>query len=101
MPSSTSSSEHAVSERPGFVRMTAADRPGVAQPVPERDIPDRPWGGILWAALVLFLILMTAWEMHWRAYGGVPGYRNSDGEWVAQRRRIDEEDALRHHSSAM
>ena len=79
-----------MSERPGFVRMTASDRPGVAQPVPERDIPDRPWGGIFWAALALFLLLMAAWEMHWRAYGSVPGYRNSDGEWVAQRRRIDE-----------
>ncbi len=90
MPSSTSSSEHAVSERPGFVRLTASDRPGVAQPVPERDIPDRPWGGIFWAALVLFLLLMVAWEMHWRAFGAIPGYRNSDGEWVAQRRRIDE-----------
>ena len=89
MPSSTSSSEPAVSDRPGFVRMTASDRPGVAQPVPERDIPDRPWGGIFWAALVLFLLLMVAWEMHWRAYGVTPGYRNSDGEWVAQRRRID------------
>ena len=30
-------SEHAI-------RQTASDRPGVAQPVPVRDIPDRPWG---------------------------------------------------------
>ena len=28
---------------PSGLRLTAADRPGVAQPVPERDIPDQPW----------------------------------------------------------
>ena len=46
MPSSISSSEvipvaGEVLLRAGFVRLTAADRPGVAQPVPERDVPLR------------------------------------------------------------
>src|SRR5688500_7562414 len=77
-------------ERPGFVRLTASDRPGVAQPVPERDIPPPPWGRILLGALVLFLLLMTAWEAYWRDYGAVPGYRNSNGAWAEQRRRIDQ-----------
>ncbi|MBF6025089.1 hypothetical protein [Lysobacter niastensis] len=76
-------------ERPGFVRLTASDRPGVAQPVPERDIPPQPWGRILLGALVLFLLLMGAWEWKWRAFGATPGYRNSDGAWAEQRRRID------------
>lgn len=76
-------------ERPGFVRLTAADRPGVAQPVPERDIPPQPWGRILLGALVLFLLLMVAWETWWRAFGALPGYRNSYGAWAEQRRRID------------
>jgi len=76
-------------ERPGFVRLTASDRPGVAQPVPERDIPPQPWGRILLGALALFLLLMTAWESYWRAFGAAPGYRNSDGAWAEQRRRID------------
>ena len=76
-------------ERPGFVRLTASDRPGVAQPVPERDIPAQPWGRILLGALALFLLLMTAWEWHWRAYGAAPGYRNSDGAWADQRRRLN------------
>ena len=76
-------------ERPGFVRLTASDRPGVAQPVPERDIPLQPWGRILLGALALFLLLMAAWEWHWRAYGATPGMRNSDGAWADQRRRID------------
>lgn len=77
-------------ERPGFVRLTASDRPGVAQPVPERDIPPQPWGRILLGALVLFLLLMIGWEWYWRAFGATPGYRNSDGAWAEQRRRINE-----------
>lgn len=76
-------------ERPGFVRLTASDRPGVAQPVPERDIPLQPWGRILLGALALFLLLMTAWELYWRDFGATPGYRNSNGAWAEQRRRID------------
>jgi hypothetical protein len=76
-------------ERPGFVRLTASDRPGVAQPVPERDIPPQPWGRILLGALALFLLLMTAWELYWRDFGATPGYRNSNGAWAEQRRRID------------
>ena len=73
------------------VRETASDRPGVAQPVPVRDIPAQPWGAMLAGALVLFLALMAAWEWHWRAFGSEPGaYRNSDGLWAIQRRRIDQ-----------
>lgn len=76
-------------ERPGFVRLTASDRPGVAQPVPERDIPPQPWGRILLGALALFVLLMAAWEWYWRHYDVTPGYRNSDGAWAEQRRRIN------------
>lgn len=102
MPSSISSSDLPLAaaaegvtvperfERPGFVRLTAADRPGVAQPVPERDIPPQPWGRILLGALGLFLLLMGAWEWHWRAFGATPGYRASNGSWAEQRRRIDQ-----------
>ena len=77
-------------ERPGFVRLTASDRPGVAQPVPERDIPPQPWSRIALQAGVVFVLLMAAWEWHWRAFGSAPGYRDSDGAWAQQRRRIDE-----------
>ncbi len=94
MPSSTSSFESAALreqlERPGFVRLTASDRPGVAQPVPERDIPPQPWSRIALHASVVFLLLMAAWEWHWRDFGNAPGYRDSDGAWAQQRRRIDE-----------
>lgn len=95
MPSSTSSSDlpgrpgREADHRPGFVRLTASDRPGVAQPVPERDIPVQPWGRMLVAALIVATLLVAAWEWRWRAFGATPAYRNSDGQWVQQRRRID------------
>lgn len=76
--------------RPGTPeRATASDRPGVAQPVPERPIPPRPWGRILLATVLLAGALLAAWEWHWRTFGVVPGYRNSDGAWARQRRRIN------------
>jgi hypothetical protein len=92
MPSSISSSDGALSHqtvRPGFVRLTASDRPGVAQPVPERDIPDRAWHAIWLGALALALALTGAWEWHWRAFGVTPSYGNTDTEWAQQRQRID------------
>lgn len=98
MPSSISSSdlvgdrsasaEARIASRPGL-RLTAADRPGVAQPVPERDIPDRRWGAIMLGALLMFLLMMGAWEWHWRAFGVEPSIANSDALWATQRRRID------------
>ena len=88
------SSTHA--NTPGFKRLTASDRPGVAQPVPEREVPDLPWIPILLIACLLALAMLAAWEWHWRAYGVLPSHRNSDGAWAQQRRRIDsgEADAL-------
>jgi hypothetical protein len=37
----------------------------------------------------MFAIMLAGWELYWRAYGVAPSYRNSDGEWVMERRRID------------
>jgi hypothetical protein len=76
-------------ERPGFVRLTASDRPGVAQPVPVRDIPPQPWRRVFIVAVVLAALMLAGWEAYWRAYGALPTYRNSDGEWAMQRRRVD------------
>lgn len=75
--------------RGDYARVTAADRPGVAQPVPVRDVPNQPWGRILLGALILFALLLGAWEAYWRAFGVTPATRNSDGLWATQRRRID------------
>src|ERR1700730_1623086 len=80
MPSSTSSSR----------RLTAADRPGVAQPVPVRDLPDRPWRSMLWGALLLAVALTGVWEWHWRAFGVTPGIRDDYALWARQRRKVDE-----------
>jgi hypothetical protein len=89
MPSSISSSDIAVT-RPGFVRLTASDRPGVAQPVPVRDIPARPWAQILAVAAVLLVMAVGGWEWRMRAIGLEAGDLD-DGPsfWAEQRRRID------------
>jgi len=81
MPSSISSSER--------LRDTAADRPGVAQPVPTRPVPAQPWGRVFIQALLMFALLLGGWEWHWRDFGAAPGIANSDGLWAQQRRRID------------
>jgi hypothetical protein len=103
MPSSISSSEvggapaartprptpEAAHERDRYARQTAADRPGIAQPVPTRPVPEQRWGAILLAAFVLFAVLLAGWEAYWRAFGVTPGAYNNYGLWAIQRRRID------------
>ena len=98
MPSSTSSSDppppprhgrHALS--PGL-RLTASDRPGVAQPVPERDIPDRPWRTIALIVFTLLIIGTALWEWRMRALELHPGDLGDNvSAWAEQRRRIDHE----------
>jgi len=70
-------------------RETASDRPGVAQPVPKRPVPQQPWNKIAVAALLLFALLLGAWEWHWRDFGAHPSINSTDGLWAIQRRRID------------
>jgi hypothetical protein len=74
---------------PAPLRETAADRPGVAQPVPLRPVPVQPWNRIFLGMLVLFALLLGAWEWHWRAFGVKPEIMSTDGLWSIQRRRID------------
>ncbi len=54
-----------------------------------RPLPDRSLGGGALLALIVALSLLSGWEAYWRDYGSVPAYRNSDGLWAIQRRRID------------
>jgi len=89
MPSSISSSDHAVRAPDRYARQTAADRPGIAQPVPVRPVPEQPWGRILLGAVLLLALLIGAWEEHWRMYGVRPSIANTFGLWAMQRRRID------------
>jgi len=75
--------------RSGFVRQTASDRPGVAQPVPEREVPAQPWKRVFIGAMLGAALLLVGWEAYWRAWDPTPGYRNSAGAWAQQRARID------------
>src|SRR5512135_625640 len=70
-------------------RKTASDRPGVAQPVPKRPVPEQPWNRIFIGMLVLLALMLGVWEWYWRDFGATPGIRNTHGLWAIQRRRID------------
>jgi hypothetical protein len=72
-----------------YARQTAADRPGVAQPVPVRPVPEQPWGRILLLTVALLALLVGGWEWYWRGYGVRPSISNTFGLWAIQRRRID------------
>ena len=72
-----------------YARQTAADRPGIAQPVPVRPIPEQPWGIIFAGAILILAVLLGGWEAYWRAYGVHPSIANTYGLWATQRRRID------------
>ena len=98
MPSSTSSSDSALALTRGYARQgtpdryarqTAADRPGIAQPVPVRPVPEQPWGRILAGAVLLAALLLGCWEAYWRHYGVHPAIANTEGLWAIQRRRLD------------
>ena len=44
-----------------------------------------------WLAVLLVSLLMVAWEAWVRSEGVTPAYRNSDGQWAEQRRRINQD----------
>ncbi|MBL0039843.1 MAG: hypothetical protein KA505_02930 [Xanthomonadales bacterium] len=95
MPSSTSSSDRerrlvdgAALMRPG----QPGDDPDVVDAYVERPLPSLNLGVTWITALVLGVCALIAWEMYWRDFGARPGYRNSDGQWTIQRRRIDHGD---------
>ncbi len=76
---------------PSVLRLTAADRPGVAQPVPERDIPDQPWRGIASTVFFLLLAAVSLWEWQMRRLELVPGdVSGTYDTWAEQRRQVDQ-----------
>lgn len=97
MASSISSSEQIVHDPrhtlPTGLRLTAADRPGMAQPVPERDIPQQPWPTIALAVLALVLILTSLWEWKMRTLELVPGDLGANYDrWAELRKQVDKRD---------
>lgn len=93
MPSSTSnSSPRGVLKHegalPAGLRLTASDRPGQAQPVPTRDIPEQPWGRIALAVALVLLIGIALLEWNARRLGLRAGdLDNSETAWVIERER--------------
>ena len=55
----------------------------------DRPLPGNSLGVAAMIAVIVAVILMSGWEMYWRANDAVPSYRNSEGLWAIQRRRID------------
>src|SRR5271155_1350807 len=97
MASSISSSEEIVYDTrhalPFGLRLTAADRPGMAQPVPERDIPQQPWRAMALVVTVLVLLLTSLWEWKMRTLELVPGdLGESYDRWAELRRQVDKRD---------
>lgn len=65
----------------------SSDMPGQrADPVFERPLPTLGRSALI--ALLIAILLMLSWEAWVRSQGVTPSYRNSDGLWAEQRRRI-------------
>jgi len=98
MVSSISSSEeivHDISRQalPSGLRPTAADRPGIAQPVPERDIPQQPWRTMALIVTVLVILFTSLWEWRMRTLELIPGDLGADYDvWAELRRQVDKRD---------
>jgi hypothetical protein len=67
---------------------TSSFRPSDAAPTYQRAIPLVDIGRAWLIAVLFCLVGVGLWEWKWRAFGVEPSYRNSDGLWAMQRRRI-------------
>jgi hypothetical protein len=98
MVSSISSSEEIIHDTsrqalPSGLRPTAADRPGIAQPVPERDIPQQPWRTMAVIVTVLVILLTSLWELRMRSLELIPGDLGANYDaWADLRRQVDKRD---------
>lgn len=81
MPSSTSSSEAGIGGAPV---PSPAENPAYVV----RETPERPWGRIALAAVVIAALLIGGWEAIWRSYDYEAGdYRNTSSRWAQERRK--------------
>jgi hypothetical protein len=54
----------------------------------ERPVPDRPWPAILFAVVLTTAALAAGWELYWRSVGFVArDYTDTPGLWAMQRGR--------------
>jgi hypothetical protein len=91
MASSISSSEEILLDT--SLRLTAADRPGIAQPVPERYIPEQPWRAMALIVTVLVILFTSLWEWRMRTLELIPGDLGANYEaWAELRRQVDKRD---------
>ena len=75
---------------PAGLRLTASDRPGEAQPVPVRDIPEQPWGRIMALVAAAVALSVAGLEANARRIGLHAGdLDNSEVAWVKERIRSD------------
>ena len=56
----------------------------------DRSLPGDCIRPAAWIGMLVMLIMMGSWEMYWRSQDAIPSYRNSDGLWAIQRRRVNE-----------
>ena len=78
---------------PAGLRLTASDRPGEAQPVPVRDIPQQPWGRIMGFVAVALTLGTAGLEANARRIGLNAGdLDNSEVAWVKERVRSENAD---------
>lgn len=78
---------------PAGLRLTASDRPGEAQPVPVRDIPQQPWGRIMGFVAVALGLGTAGLEANARRIGLNAGdLDNSEVAWVKERVRSENAD---------
>jgi hypothetical protein len=91
VPSSTSNSDGLHKHGgalPAGLRLTASDRPGQAQPVPTRDVPDQPWGKLALVVAGVLLAGTAALEWNARRIGLHAGdLDNSQTDWTNERAR--------------
>ena len=55
----------------------------------DRSLPQKSQGIAALIGLIVMIAMMGGWEAYWRSEGSVPSYRNDEGLWAIQRRRID------------
>jgi hypothetical protein len=62
----------------------------MAQPVPERDIPNQPWRTMSLVVTILLVLLTSLWEWKMRRLELVPGdVGDTYNPWAEQRREVD------------